>query len=175
MSNASNSRQEKLWGLFAGSVSGILADLITHPLSTVKTRLQCQGAANAESLHGQQYKGFFSGFRHIVRSEGPSALYQGVGIVVASAAPGQALYFGGYETVRALTDKSTLSNFAAGVCAQLCGSLAWVPMDVVKERLQIEGQLKTKENYSGSFNALQMIVKHEGVKGLYRAFWIHQV
>ena len=30
--------------LFAGSASGILADVATHPLSTLKTRLQCTGA-----------------------------------------------------------------------------------------------------------------------------------
>lgn len=30
-------------------------------------------------------------------------------------------------------------SFAAGVGAQLCGSVAWVPMDVVKERLQVQG------------------------------------
>ena len=51
------------------------------------------------------------------------------------------------------------------MCAQLCGSLAWVPMDVIKERLQIEGQLKTNEAYSGSFNALKQIIKTEGVIG----------
>lgn len=87
-----------------------------------------------------------------------------MGIVIAAAAPGQALYFAGYEAVRALSsDKSNgLVNFGAGVCAQLCGSLAWVPMDVVKERLQIEGQMKTNEVYSGSFNALQQIIRHEG-------------
>jgi hypothetical protein len=48
-------------------------------------------------------------------------------------------------------------------------------MDVVKERLQIEGQLKTTEAYSGSLNALKQIIRHEGIKGLYRAYWMHQL
>lgn len=46
---------------------------------------------------------------------------------------------------------------------------------VVKERLQIEGQLKTVENYGNSWNAVRGIVKTEGVMGMYRAFWIHQM
>merc|ERR1719160_1400234 len=48
-------------------------------------------------------------------------------------------------------------------------------MDVIKERLQIEGQLKTTQPYSGSVDALRRIVAHEGVWGLYRAFPIHQL
>lgn len=139
----------------------------------MKTRLQCQGAAGAGGKI-PLYKGFFSGFAHIVKNEGALSLYRGLGIVVAAAAPGQALYFAGYESVRAVTVSNPISNFGAGVCAQLLGSLAWVPMDVVKERLQIEGQMKVNESYSGSFTALRQIIKHEGLSGLYRAFWIHQ-
>ena len=49
-----------------------------------------------------------------------------------------------------------------------------VPMDVIKERLQIEGQIKT-EILGGSFHAFKQIVKTEGLFGLYRAYWIHQL
>lgn len=31
--------------LVAGAAAGSIADIVTHPLSTVKTRLQCQGAS----------------------------------------------------------------------------------------------------------------------------------
>ena len=47
-------------------------------------------------------------------------------------------------------------------------------MDVVKERLQIEGQVSTVENFGGSMSAFRNIIKHEGVAGLYRAYWMHQ-
>ena len=76
--------EDKLKGLASGAIAGIIADVFTHPLSTVKTRLQCQGAATKGSLTGEQYKGFFSGFRHIVKTEGFSSLYRGIGIVVAA-------------------------------------------------------------------------------------------
>ena len=38
----------------------------------------------------------------------------------------------------------------------------------MKERLQIEGQLKTVENYGSSWNAVRGIVGTEGVLGMYR-------
>ena len=58
-----NDYNEKLKGLFAGAVSGIIADVVTHPLSTVKTRLQCQGAASAGNIVGKHYRGFFPGLK----------------------------------------------------------------------------------------------------------------
>jgi hypothetical protein len=48
-------------------------------------------------------------------------------------------------------------------------------MDVIKERLQIEGQLQTVKNYGNSWEATRGIVASEGVLGLYRAYWIHQM
>lgn len=48
-------------------------------------------------------------------------------------------------------------------------------MDVIKERLQIEGQLQTVKNYGSSWAATRGIVATEGVLGLYRAYWIHQM
>ena len=150
---------------------GVLADVATHPLSTLKTRLQCTGA---ELSRNHTKLSFYRGFRNVLQQEGIGALYRGVGIVCAVAAPGQALYFFGYETARAIGDNSPIANFIAGGCAQLTGSLVWVPMDVIKERLQIEGKIQTTENYGGSYNATKQIIKNEGLIGLYRAFWIHQ-
>ena len=57
--------------------------------------------------------------------------------MLAAAAPAQGLYFVGYESSKSMLPKTPWSSFVAGVCAQLCGSVAWVPMDVVKERLQV--------------------------------------
>jgi hypothetical protein len=156
--------------LISGAVAGGISDISTHPLSTVKTRLQCQGAGAIV-----RYSNPFTAFTSIIRTEGFATLYKGVGIVVASAAPAQALYFSGYETCKRFVGKeSAVGSFAAGCTAQLWASVIWVPMDIVKERLQVEGQLKTTENFGSSSNALKQIVKQEGVAGLYRAYWLHQ-
>lgn len=158
-----------------GSAAGIFADVITHPLSTIKTRLQVQGSGGG--AHGAvAYRGVSHALFHIVKSEGPVALYRGMGAVLVGAAPAQGLYFGGYETAKTYLGggQSGAGNFAAGICAQLGGSIAWVPMDVIKERLQVEGQMKCSTVYGGSFHACQQILRHEGAAGFYRAFPIHQ-
>lgn len=85
----------------AGAVAGMIADLSTHPLSTVKTRLQVQGALSGAE-NAVLYRGPVSALFSIIKAEGVMSLYKGVGIVVAGAAPSQALYFGGYEAMRSV-------------------------------------------------------------------------
>ena len=156
--------------LTAGAASGILADVCTHPLSTVKTRIQCQGAGGVT----QKFSNPVSALFKMLRQEGLASLYRGIGVVVVAAAPGQCLYFGAYEGMRSLLGTSASATFLAGASAQIGGSLAWVPMDVIKERLQIEGQTKTNERYGSSLTATRRILVTEGLSGLYRAYWIHQ-
>ena len=162
--------------LLSGSIAGIFADVATHPLGTVKTRLQVQGAS-ASSL--TRYGGVAQGLTRILSREGVGALYKGVGVVVATAAPAQGLFFLGNDTAReALRPHlpAAAASFAAGCVAQLCGSLCWVPMDTVKERLQVEGQLKrgSKAELGGSWNAVRTILRREGLRGFYPAYWVHQ-
>ena len=85
--------EDALATLVSGSVSGAVADAITHPISTVKTRLQVQGAASVVAGGAQQlisYRGPFHATTNIIRSEGVGALYTGLGAVLSAAAPAQA-------------------------------------------------------------------------------------
>jgi hypothetical protein len=159
--------------LAAGAMSGVVADLTTHPLCTVKARLMVQGAA--EGSGGVVYKGFFDGFTTILRTEGIGALYSGIGAVCVGAAPAQALFFAGFEATKSVLGDTETGNFAAGLMAQLTGSLAWVPMEVIKEKLMIEGQMQTKQTYGSSLTLVRKVVAEEGILGIYRGFVMQQV
>ena len=70
-------------------------------MSTIKTRLQCQGATIQTSLSNSiRYGGPIDAFMSIVRNEGVLSLYKGIGVVIGAAAPAQALYFAGYESFK---------------------------------------------------------------------------
>lgn len=162
--------------LISGSIAGIVADVVTHPMGTVKTRLQVQGASSSSLT---KYSGVGQGLTRILSTEGVGALYQGVGVVVVTAAPAQGLFFLGNDLARdALRPHlpAAAASFAAGFFAQLCGSLCWVPMDTVKERLQVEGQLRlgSQARLGGSWNAVRTIWGREGLRGFYPAYWVHQ-
>lgn len=164
--------------LASGALSGAFADIITHPVCTIKARLMTQGAASTTTAGGEVYvyKGLTDGFRHIIRTEGPTAVYKGLGIVLLGAAPAQGLFFYGMNTVQQrFSPKSDLANFGAGIAAQMCGGIAWVPMEVIKEKMMIQGQVKTHTTYNGSIHLLTSVLKKEGIGGIYRGFWMQQL
>lgn len=160
-------------------MAGGAADLITHPICTIKARLMTQGsAAGAAADAGTvtQYRGLIHGFRSVVAKEGATALFAGLGVVLIGAAPAQALFFGGMTAVQQVyTPSSAIGNFSAGIVAQLCGSISWVPMEVIKEKMMIQGQVQTAKSYSGSFHMIREVIGREGIRGVYRGFVLQQL
>ena len=114
--------------------------MLTHPICTIKARMMSQGATKGIQGSGTYvYKSLLDGFGHIIKTEGPAATYKGLGVVLIGAAPAQALFFSGMTAVqKAFTPKSDLANFSAGIMAQACGAVAWVPMEVIKEKMMIQ-------------------------------------
>jgi hypothetical protein len=125
-----------------------------------------------------RYKGLADTLVKTVRYEGIRGLYKGFGAVIAATAPAHALYFMAYEASKAVLPTSPdsalskhLVHFAAGVMADVGGSLVWVPMDVVKQRLQAQDITTAPEHrYRHSLHTAATIVRTEGVLGLYRGF-----
>lgn len=59
----------------------------------------------------------------------------------------------------------------AGFAAELISCVFWLPIDVIKERLQVQSNLKLYE-YKNTFDAVRQISKSEGILGLYRVGYI---
>lgn len=109
-----------------------------------------------------------------VRHEGVRALYKGFGIVALATTPAHALYFVAYEgckrrlqTDRPLTEKSWWVYFCSGFFADVVGLSIWLPMDLVKQRLQVQQNNKAIR-YRNSAHACYTIAREEGLRGLYR-------
>jgi hypothetical protein len=163
------SPQSSFWeNFFCGAAAGGLADLVMHPVDTLRTRIQVQRADSSA------YKGTVDAFRRTVQGEGWRALYKGLGIVMCGTIPAHALYFSGYELCKGVLqpdrtpdDKSAWVHFVSGVGADVCGSMIWVPMDVVKQRLQVR---RGAGQATGSAAELVAIWRGEGWRGLYRGY-----
>ena len=132
-------------------------------------------------------------------------LYRGFGAAALGAPMASGMYFLGYETTKKTLkkirrerrlegafnyddheeeeedNKTTIymiDNIITGVVAQAFAGIAYTPVDVVKERMQVSSVLPTnlKTNngvdYRNAFDALKTIVKNEGIKnGLMRGYW----
>ena len=133
-------------------------------------------------------------------------LYRGFGAAALGAPMASGMYFLGYETTKKTLKKirrerrregandddheeeeedkednettRMIDNIITGVVAQAFAGIAYTPVDVVKERMQVSSVLPTnlKTNngvdYRNAFDALKTIVKNEGIKnGLMRGYW----
>jgi len=122
------------------------------------------------------YKNTFDGFYKIFKNEGWRAFYKGFGIVAAFTVPAHGLYFLGYEVTKRnlhshkkIEEKGPFVHFTAGLVAEFFGALIWTPMDVVKQRLQLQ-KTNANQKYKNSMHAFLTIVKEEGFRGLFKGF-----
>ena len=60
------------------------------------------------------------------------------------------------------------------MCGALAGSISQTityPFDVLRRKMQVTGMGALGIKYNGALDALQSILRNEGVKGLYRGLW----
>uniref|UniRef100_K3X8A2 Mitochondrial carrier protein n=1 Tax=Globisporangium ultimum (strain ATCC 200006 / CBS 805.95 / DAOM BR144) TaxID=431595 RepID=K3X8A2_GLOUD len=108
-------------------------------------------------------------------------LYRGVGVNLIGSAPAMTLYLSTYEAsrdalqqVEFFQQRPSLSYLSAGMAAQAVSCVLWVPIDVIKQRMQVQTQARAGANpsiyYRSTAHAMQMIAKTEGVRGFYKGF-----
>lgn len=111
-----------------------------------------------------------------MKTEGVKGFFGGVGISVIGTGPAYALFLTSYEAAKSkLVQYETIKNnefllyMGAGFAAELISCVFWLPIDVIKERLQVQSNLKLYE-YKNTFDAVRQISKSEGIFGLYRGY-----
>ncbi|KAK4532569.1 hypothetical protein CCYA_CCYA12G3426 [Cyanidiococcus yangmingshanensis] len=174
----------------AGGLAGALADLLMHPVDTVKARLQVQqsirqkrtGSSSRptleeEGLRTRPYRGMLECASRIVREQGVRrGLYAGLASVLLGSVPSHAITFASYKFLKSWTPgggygadgvPSWWSDIASASVADLLALSTYVPAEVVAKRLQVAGMGPARD-YSSPFQALRVIAKTEGIrKGLY--------
>ncbi|PWA54703.1 solute carrier family 25 member 44 [Artemisia annua] len=122
----------------------------------------------------------------ILRHEGFKGFYRGFGTSLMGTIPARALYMGALEMTKSNLACATLkmgfsevkataiANAAAGLSAAMAAQLVWTPIDVVSQRLMVQGGkgVKTTMMYNGGMDAFRSIIRREGVRGLYKGFGI---
>ena len=180
----------------AGAASGLAARLVTHPMDTIKSRMQVHAATRRTGHRGGALPR--SGFERnmITTTTNKNAFfgyYKGFGAVALGSPFASGMYFLGYETTKktlamvhaddASAETTTAAAAAAdnvltGIVAQALAGIAYTPVDVIKERMQVSSvlpkHLKTNNgiDYRNVFDAVKTIAQNEGVKnGLMRGYW----
>jgi hypothetical protein len=121
-----------------------------------------------------------SSYATIYRQEGFfRGLYGGVTPAALGSFPGTVVFFGCYEyTKRAMIDAGINQNIAylsSGFLADLAASIVYVPSEVLKTRLQLQGRYNNPHfnsgyNYRGMTDAFRTIIHQEGFSALYHGY-----
>ncbi|KAG7194453.1 mitochondrial aspartate-glutamate transporter agc1 [Scheffersomyces spartinae] len=162
---------DSLYSFFLGSIAGCIGATVVYPIDMVKTRMQAQ-RKNA------LYKNSLDCFKKIVAQEGIKGLYSGLGAQLVGVAPEKAIKLTINDLVRGIgtdseTGKITMPwEILAGSSAGACQVIFTNPLEIVKIRLQMQGNkekasLKLGEIPHKHLSAGQ-IVKQLGMKGLYK-------
>ena len=88
------------------------------------------------------------------------------------SAPGTMLYLTSYEEAKTILSSlydmpNFLLHFSSGMLAETVSCVFWVPIDVVKERLQVQ---EAKTGYKNTRHAIKSILQNEGLGGIYRGY-----
>ncbi|EFC49744.1 predicted protein [Naegleria gruberi] len=153
----------------AGSMSGVISTIVLAPLDVVKTRLIIQRIPHIPKY--QKSKGILGTMKHMIKHEGITSLYKGLGTNLLGYVPNWAIYFTSYEHFKESFGKSALlsnhvhlNHVFSSMLSGFITSFITSPMWVVKTRMQTQVEKK----YTGTFHALSEIFKTEGIRGLYR-------
>ncbi|KAK5987923.1 Mitochondrial magnesium exporter 1 [Cladobotryum mycophilum] len=167
-------RPPYLHAMLAGGIGGSTGDMLMHSLDTVKTRQQ--GDPNMPP----KYTSLARSYQTIWRQEGISrGLYGGWIPALGGSFPGTVLFFGSYEwTKRFLIDHGVQQHIAylsAGFVGDLAASVVYVPSEVLKTRLQLQGRYNNPHfasgyNYRGTLDAARTIVRTEGPSALFYGY-----
>ncbi|KAJ4306264.1 mitochondrial aspartate-glutamate transporter agc1 [Collariella sp. IMI 366227] len=160
---------EAAYNFALGSVAGAFGAFMVYPIDLVKTRMQNQRGANP----GQRlYNNSIDCFRKVIRNEGFRGLYSGVLPQLVGVAPEKAIKLTVNDLVRNyFTDKQGQiwwgHEVIAGGTAGGCQVVFTNPLEIVKIRLQVQGEVAKSVEGAPKRSAM-WIVRNLGLVGLYK-------
>lgn len=151
----------------SGAVAGAVGQVAIYPLEIAKTRM-------ALARKGE-YRGILDCLLKILRFEGPSCMYRGMGASLMGIVP----YAGTDLTIYSLLRDAYGAKYpdeppgaatllGCGAIASTCGQVVAYPLQLVRTRLQAQGMHKRPVVYQGILDCVRKTVAEGGIRGLYR-------
>ncbi|KAB0799192.1 hypothetical protein PPYR_07072 [Photinus pyralis] len=156
--------------VMAGTLCGITEAFVANPFEVVKVTLQASRGS------GKETKGTWATTKEIVKQHGLGlkGLNKGLSATIWRHGLFNLFYFGIYNNLKAVLPPAKdptgefLKTVGCGFISGVIGSIANIPFDVAKSRIQgpqpVPGQVK----YKSLFGTLAIVYKEEGFGALYK-------
>ncbi|KAI8576870.1 hypothetical protein K450DRAFT_254675 [Umbelopsis ramanniana AG] len=159
-------KQKDYAPLIAGGAARVVAVTAISPIELFRTRLQA-----AKGVDG--FASVMNGVVKLVEKEGAKALWRGLPPTLWRDVPFSALYWMGYEEMKASLSTTGMSDFnqsfLAGASSGMFAAMVTTPFDVVKSRRQIDAGRDVPMFKDIRVPAmLRQIIQQEGYQGLFR-------
>lgn len=151
-----------LKSFLAGSFSGTFSTILFQPLDLVKTRLQSKVNAH----YATPKNGMLGTVAHIVRKDNVFGLWKGMTPSITRVIPGVGLYFSSLHWLKhtfGLEELTAMQAICLGITARSMSGALLIPITVVKTRFESDVY-----KYNSISEALKLIYKQEGIRGLSR-------
>ncbi|KAG2726751.1 hypothetical protein I3760_01G127800 [Carya illinoinensis] len=162
-----------------GAILFTAQSALLHPTAVVKTRMQVAGSG-LSNMRG------ISVFEQILKTDGIPGLFRGFGTSAVGSLPGRVLALTSLEVSKDMMLKYTegldmpeatrlgIANGVAGMLSNLVSCVYYVPLEVVCQRLMVQGIPGTAV-CNGPFDVVRKVIEAEGFRGLYRGFGLTAV
>lgn len=160
--------------MLSGGIGGLIGDSVMYPLDTVKTRQQ--GAPNEI-----KYRSTPRAFLSLAREEGLfRGLYGGYLPAALGSFPATLTFFLTYESTKRFFINTcglpdSVAYLTSGLLGDLASSFIYVPSEVLKTRLQLQGRYNnpfsvSAYNYKGMTDAFKTISRVEGYGAMFHGY-----
>uniref|UniRef100_A0A1I8ESI2 Mitochondrial 2-oxoglutarate/malate carrier protein n=1 Tax=Wuchereria bancrofti TaxID=6293 RepID=A0A1I8ESI2_WUCBA len=157
-----------------GLTAGATGSFVGTPAEVALIRMCTDGRLPPEQR--RQYKNVLDALVRVVREEGVSTLWRGCGPTVLRAMTVNAAQLATYsQSKEALLSteffkEGMMLQFAASMISGLATTLASMPIDIVKTRVQNMRMIHGKPEYSGMLDVWSKIISNEGFFSLWKGF-----
>ncbi|KAI4173029.1 MAG: hypothetical protein LQ343_003139 [Gyalolechia ehrenbergii] len=152
-----------------GSIAGAFGAFVVYPIDLVKTRMQNQRSKRVGEM---LYKNSIDCAKKVVKNEGFRGLYSGVLPQLVGVAPEKAIKLTVNDLIRGhFTEKNSNKiwwphEILAGGSAGACQVIFTNPLEIVKIRLQVQGEMAKHTDVPR--RSAMWIVRNLGLVGLYK-------
>merc|ERR1719384_1051848 len=157
-----------------GMSAGATGAFVGTPAEVALIRMTSDGNLPAEQR--RNYKSVFDAILRIFREEGLSALWRGAIPTMGRAMVVNAAQLASYSQAKqgiletGYIQDGIFCHFLASMFSGLVTTIASMPVDIAKTRLQSMKYIDGKPEYKGAADVLAKVIKNEGFFSLWKGF-----